>query len=72
MMAAEMNPFKFELNQPVAIAQSGEQGKVIARAEYVEAPPSYLIRYRRADGCASEVWWSETVLCAAGEIVERI
>lgn len=54
----------FELNQRVSIAVSGEEGVVIARAEYVDANPSYLIRYRCADGRAVDAWWPESALAA--------
>jgi hypothetical protein len=53
---------KYELKQQVTIAASGEQGEVIARAEYATAEPSYLLRYKCADGRAVESWWSESAL----------
>lgn len=53
---------KFNLKQIVVITASGEQGEVIARAEYVVAEPSYLIRYKCADGRAVEAWWTESAL----------
>lgn len=59
-----MQGFKFELRAPVVIAASGERGEVIGRADYVTAMSSYLVRYRRADGNASECWWSEDALVA--------
>ena len=60
-----MKTFKFELNQPVTIALSGETGTVIGRAEYSEAPiPSYCLRYVSKDGRAVEDWWKETTLVA--------
>ena len=54
--------FKFELKQQVTIATSGEQGAVIARAEYDHSENSYLIRYKAADGRAQESWWNESAL----------
>lgn len=57
-----MTPLKFELNQVVTIAASGETGKIIARAEYANSEPSYLMLYKSADGRAVEVWWSESAL----------
>ena len=54
--------FKFALDQAVHIFASGEQGVVVARAEYVNSAPQYLIRYQRKDGCATEAWWPEDAL----------
>lgn len=55
--------FKFALRQKVKISISGEAGEVIGRAEYSTTPlKSYLIRYRTAQGLASETWWTEDCL----------
>ena len=54
--------FAHELNATVTIAASGERGTVIARAEYLESTPNYLIRYKAADGRAVESWWSGSAL----------
>jgi len=51
-----------KLGSTVSITCSQEQGKVIGRAEYLNAEPSYLIRYRCADGRAVESWWTEQAL----------
>ncbi|PYJ07655.1 MAG: hypothetical protein DMF06_15085 [Verrucomicrobia bacterium] len=59
-----MYAFKFELGQIAVIAESGEKGKVVARAEYLECPPSYLMRYQQATGSAVEIWWTEAALRA--------
>ena len=53
---------KYELLQAVTIASSGEQGEVIARAEYAHSEPNYLVRYKCADGRAVESWWGESTL----------
>lgn len=53
---------KFELNQTVTIAASGESGEVIARAEYATDETRYLVRYKSADGRAVEAWWGESAL----------
>lgn len=59
------NPvFKFNLKQQVAITTSNEQGEIIGRAEYTHAEPSYYLRYRTADGRATEQWWPEGALTA--------
>ncbi len=54
--------FKFSLEQPVVITESGEDGKVIAMATYAHAEDSYRIRYKAADGRAVEAWWDESAL----------
>ena len=55
---------KYRLNQPVGIICSDETGEVIARAEYSNEEPRYLLRYQCADGRAVESWWSESALYA--------
>lgn len=54
--------FKFSLDAPVSLAQSGECGHVIGRAEYVNGANSYLVRYKAADGRQTEAWWSEDAI----------
>lgn len=56
--------FKFNLGQTATIKVSGEAGEIIARAEYQHSNDKYLIRYRCADGRASEQWWDEDALTA--------
>lgn len=58
--------FAFELNQEVTIAVSGEQGTVLGRAEYTTSSNTYYVRYRTADGRATEQWWQEDALQARG------
>lgn len=53
---------EFELGEQVQINTSGEQGEVIGRAEYLKSENSYLLRYKSADGRATEAWWSESAL----------
>ena len=60
-----MHSFKFNLTQPVVITASGEEGVVVARAEYVNSSNSYFVRYAASDGRATEAWWSEDALEAA-------
>lgn len=58
---------KFKLNQRVRIACSGEEGDIIGQAFYAfHNEASYLIRYRAADGKATEAWWSEGALQEPG------
>jgi hypothetical protein len=54
--------FKFNLGDKVAIAASGETGEVHGRAEYSNAESSYFVRYKAADGRATEAWWQEGAL----------
>lgn len=54
--------FNFELGQHVAIEASDETGVVIGRAEYATSENSYFLRYRAADGRATEAWWPESAL----------
>jgi hypothetical protein len=54
--------FKFELNQHVCIAASGEVGQAVGRAEYVNAANNYYVRYMARDGRAVEQWWPEDAL----------
>ena len=54
--------FRFSIGERVSIVASGETGKVVGRAEFATAEPSYLIRYARADGVATEAWWPESAL----------
>lgn len=57
--------FKFDIGQQVAIHASGESGEVLGRAEYATAENNYFIRYKAADGRATEAWWAESALTAA-------
>ncbi|ACR28680.1 hypothetical protein [Burkholderia glumae] len=54
--------FSFNLGDRVAIAASGETGKIIGRADYAESAKSYFVRYKAADRRAVEAWWSEGAL----------
>ncbi len=57
--------FKFENSDTARITESGEAGRVIARADYEYCDNQYLIRYKAGDGRAVEAWWTETALEAA-------
>lgn len=54
--------FSFTLGQRVVITVSGEEGEVIARAEYLQSENNYLLRYKDAQGMAREEWWREGAL----------
>lgn len=53
---------KFELSRTVRLIETAETGTVIARAEYLTAENSYLVRYRAADGRQVENWWGESAI----------
>jgi hypothetical protein len=54
--------FKFEINQSVTIAISGEEGVIEGRAEYAIGENSYFLTYKTADGRAAREWWPESAL----------
>lgn len=54
--------FRFSLGQAVVIAVSGECGRVIAQAEFLDQENSYLLRYKDAKNRAVETWWTESAL----------
>lgn len=57
-----MPSWKFDLNQNLKIAESGEVGVCIGRAEYAHNERHYYIRYCAGDGRAVEAWWGESAL----------
>jgi hypothetical protein len=57
-----MGTFRFEIGQSVHLLHSEERGTVIGRAEYREYPPSYLVRYKAADGRQVEQWWQDSAI----------
>lgn len=54
--------FKFDMKQVVKISESGETGTVHGRAEYETSENNYFVRYKAADGRATEAWWQESAL----------
>lgn len=56
-----MSEWKFDFDEMVVIDMSGQIGKVVGRAQYVYAEPSYLIRLVES-GVAREAWWTESAL----------
>ncbi|MCS0501419.1 hypothetical protein [Ancylobacter mangrovi] len=62
-----MKAFGFSLGEAVGLSASNEHGVVIARAEYVNRCPAYLVRYRAADGSMVEAWWDEDALVSLEE-----
>lgn len=59
-----MSGFKFRLDQRVKLALSSEAGIVIARAEYLNGPNQYRVRYLTADQRQVEEWWEEAAIVA--------
>ncbi|MEN9923951.1 MAG: hypothetical protein RL268_77 [Pseudomonadota bacterium] len=57
-----MSNFSFDLSQAVEIKASGERGHVVGRAEYTNCINHYQVRYKSADGRATEQWWTEDAL----------
>ena len=55
-------PFRFDICQEVSLKHSTETGEVIGRAHYDNSEPTYLVRYRAADGCQRESWWAESAI----------
>lgn len=53
---------KFNLGEEVKLVDSGEHGKVVGRAEYTDAQPSYFVRYLNAQGRQVKEWWGESDL----------
>jgi hypothetical protein len=58
----EETMFTFNLGQYVSLVDSGENGRIIGRAEFEGCQNEYLVRYRAADGRAVEAWWKEDAL----------
>lgn len=57
-----MTKFKFELDDKVELALSGECGVVHGRAEYATSDPSYQIAYLAGDGRQVMDWWDGGLL----------
>lgn len=51
-----------DLGEIVTNRSSGEQGEVLGRAEYAHSEPTYMVRFKAADGRAGQEWWEESVL----------
>lgn len=56
--------FQFDIGAKVEIRTSGETGTVEGRAEYSNSANTYYVRYKSADGRATEAWWTEDALQA--------
>jgi hypothetical protein len=53
--------WQYSLGGAVTLA-SGEKGRVMARAEYLEGVDSYLLRYTAGDGRLTECWWNASAI----------
>lgn len=49
-----------------------ERGVVVARTDYLGNETQYLVRYRAADGCATEAWWPRSVLVVLADPVAPV
>lgn len=55
--------FEFQLNAPVMILTSARRiGRVIGRAQFMNADASYLVRHENAAGDLLETWFAEDAL----------
>lgn len=61
-LAANRVEFNFFLNQSVVIDASGEEGRVISRAQYATSENDYLLHYRAADGRAVTGWFGDSMI----------
>lgn len=57
-----MSKVTFKIGDAVALAMSGESGKVIGKAEYESWPDSFMVRYVAADGRQCEGWFDAEAL----------
>lgn len=57
--------WQFDLAQAVTISRSLEPGKVIARAEYLDASEMFQVEYRSGQGTATTAWFYGRELTAA-------
>lgn len=46
------------LGRSAKILCSGERGQIVGHAFFLAQEPQYLIRYKAADGRATEQWWN--------------
>jgi hypothetical protein len=57
---------KFQLDSDVTLPTTvSRPGKVIGRAQYINADPCYLVRHENGAGDLVEQWYSEDALTAA-------
>lgn len=64
-LETNMNELKFALEDKVRPEGATFTGKVVARAEYAYAEPSYLVRYINRDGDQKDAWFTESALTAS-------
>lgn len=62
MTGAMQDGSGLKIGDRVQLEGSAEQGKIIGRAEYLEALPSYFVSYVDAKGCKREEWWRASAL----------
>jgi hypothetical protein len=54
--------FSLEIGQRVELVESGEQGKIVGRAEFAEDAETYYVQYKAADGRLTRSWWPASAL----------
>lgn len=57
-----MGVFKFSLNERVKLVISNETGSVVGRAEYLNYPSQYRVRYLAGDGRQVEDWFGDDAI----------
>ncbi|WP_166166907.1 hypothetical protein [Acinetobacter sp. SA01] len=54
--------FKFELGAVVKVGNYSGPAKIIGRAEYLDRPNLYLVKYEKENGLPAEEWFDEDIL----------
>ena len=54
----------YALNDEVTLAISGEAGRIIGVAHYVDESTQYRVHYKDAHGCAKTDWFNGSQLVA--------
>lgn len=49
--------YHFNLGDKVSLKLSGEEGEVVGRAHFNNAPPQYYLRFKGGDGCQRTGWF---------------
>lgn len=68
MSKSKNGKFYYDLYADLVLAQSGEVGYVIGRAQFLDCEDKYLFRYVTSNGNLVEKWWSKSALCYADDI----
>lgn len=68
MSKSKKGKFYYDLYADLVLAQSGEVGYVIGRAQFLDCEDKYLFRYVASNGNLVEKWWSKSALCYADDL----